>query len=420
MAGHPLDDEIVRQTAEIYKAHGCQASKAAAKAAGVPLPTFKNRVKAAAKRGALGFKPVLPGFRVSQTTTERDADGNVKAEFVQQKPDRGDDFAVPSGHVVKGVSALVDEDGREIIKWIKTREGEVDPEALVSWIKEAFARYRPSARTIRYNRRQNPDAHFLTLIPLADWHLGMYAWGREAASNWDLKIAERAIGAAIDDLVARSPASGTGVVLGGGDLIHSDTNENQTAKSGNSLQVDGRYQKVVQTACRLLERTVDAARRRHRKVIVRILPGNHDEHACVAVAYHLLALYRHEPRVTVDVDPSLFWWHRFGRVLLGATHGHEAKIGQMPGIMAHRRAEDWGATRFRYVHGFHLHHTARFATEGEGCVSEIHQSPIPQDAWHFGSGFLSGRSMQAITYHREFGEVGRVRVALLDGASAAA
>ena len=59
----------------------------------------------------------------------------------------------------------------------------------------------------------------------------------------------------------------------------------------------------------------------HKRVRVRILKGNHDEHAAVAVAYFLLGYYRNEPRVTVDVDPSLFWWHRFGRVLLGATHG---------------------------------------------------------------------------------------------------
>jgi hypothetical protein len=47
-------------------------------------------------------------------------------------------------------------------------------------------------------------------------------------------------------------------------------------------------------------------------------------------------------------------------------------------------------------------------------ICEIHQAPIPQDAWHFASGFLSGRSMQAITYHAKFGEIGRVRTAIMD------
>jgi hypothetical protein len=186
------------------------------------------------------------------------------------------------------------------------------------------------------------------------------------------------------------------------------------------LQVDGRYQKVVGVALRLMTRTVGAALRRHEHVTIRILPGNHDEHTSVAIAYFLLAWYRNEPRVKVDVDPSLFFWFRFGRVLLGATHGHTVKLAQMPSIMAHRRAEDWGATKFRYCLGFHLHHSAKIATEGEGVICEVFQAPIPQDAWHFGSGFLSGRSLQAITYHREFGEIGRVRTAILDAKEDAA
>jgi hypothetical protein len=180
------------------------------------------------------------------------------------------------------------------------------------------------------------------------------------------------------------------------------------------LDVDGRYQKGLLVASRLMVRTADAALRHHKRVTIRILPGNHDEHSSVAIAYFLLAWYRNEPRVTVDVDPSLFFWFRFGQVLIGATHGHTVKIAQMPGIMAHRRAADWGATKFRVVHGFHLHHSAKIATEGNGVICEIHQAPIPQDSWHFGSGFLSGRSLQAITYHRDYGEISRVRTAILD------
>ncbi len=117
----------------------------------------------------------------------------------------------------------------------------------------------------------------------------------------------------------------------------------------------------------------------------------------MAVAYFLKAWFRKQRRVRVDLDPSLFWWFRWGDVLLGATHGHTVKAEKMAGIMAHRRAADWGVTRHRYVHTFHLHHTAKIATEGEGVITEVHRSPVPQDAWHFGSGFLSGRSIPIIT-----------------------
>lgn len=401
----PLSDELAKQAAEAYVSVGYIKTEAA-KALGIPRNTLDSRLKHAAERGMLLDTPAaMPGYRIARVTE------GPAGKSVEQRPEVGEAFAVPEGHRVKGVSALVDPDGREILKWVKTREDAFDPATFVEWVKEAFRDYAPAVPAVP---ARAAASDLLTLIPLADWHLGMFAWHREAGANWDLKIAERAIGGAVEDLIARSPASGNAIVLGGGDLLHSDNNENKTAKSGNVLQVDGRYQKVVLAACRLVERTVDAARRRHEHVTVRILPGNHDEHACVAVAYAMHHLYRNEPRVTVDVDPSLFWWHRFGRVMLGATHGHTVKLANMSQIMAHRRAEDWGATRYRYIHGFHLHHTAKFATEGGGCISEVHQAPVPQDAWHYGAGFLSGRSLQAITYHKEFGEVGRVRVAMMD------
>ena len=180
------------------------------------------------------------------------------------------------------------------------------------------------------------------------------------------------------------------------------------------LQVDGRYSKCLGVVCRMFVHMAYAALEKHETVEVRILQGNHDEHSSIALGYFLLAWFRDEPRVTVDVDPSLFWWRRFGKVMLGATHGHMAKPSQMAEIMAHRRAEDWGATKYRFAHTFHVHHSSKLVTEGGGVITETHQTPIPQDAYHFGSGYLSGRSLCAITYDPQFGEVARSRVVIQD------
>lgn len=395
------------QIADAYLANGKNQSAAAA-AVGCSRETVQRLLKVAAEQGLLGTAPVLPGFRISQTTS------TPKGDFVQQKPEHGGEFVLPAGHAIKGVSALVDPDGREIIKWIKTRE-QLSAVDIAETLKNAFADWTPAALPVPAPAFQYPD--LLTLIPCNDWHVGMFAWRRETGSDWDLRIAEDTIGSGIEDAISRTPPSATAIVLGGGDLTHADNNKNQTARSANQLDVDGRHQKVVETAGRLMVRTIDAALRRHGEVIVRNLKGNHDEETATSIAWFLHAWYRNEPRVTVDLDQSLFFYHRFGKVMLAATHGHEAKLTDMPMIMAHRRAEDWGATKFRYAHGFHIHHKSKYATEGEGVIMESHQAPIPQDAWHYGSGFLSGRSLMTITYHRDFGEVGRVRVAILDAAN---
>lgn len=410
MPKQPISDDVLEATVAAFRAAGGDKA-ATGRVMGLPRETVRDRLKTAAERGLLGTQPVLEGFRLTKTTAVTNQDGDVVREFIQQRPEAGPEFAVPEGHSVKGISALVDAEGRVLNQWIKTREA---PSALdlAETLKTAFSDFKPAAKPAKCPAVV--DLYLLNLIPCNDWHVNMLAWGRETGTNWDLPIAERVIGDGIVDAIDRTPKAGLGIVLGGGDLTHADNNENRTSKSNNVLDCDGRHQKGLEVATRLMVRTVDAALRRNREVIVRILPGNHDEHTSAAVSYFLLAWYRNEPRVTVDCDASLFFWHRFGQVMIGATHGHTVKLANMPSIMAHRRAEDWGATKFRYIHGFHIHHSSKIATEGNGCICESHQAPIPQDAWHYGAGFLSGRSLQTITYHSRLGEISRVRVAMLD------
>lgn len=402
----PLHEDEVRRTIEAYEAAGRNMTHAAA-ALGKDRATVQSRIRKFAAQGLLGYAPVMPGFAVKSVSSKA-ADG----AWVRQTREAGEVFEPLPGHIVKGESAYVDPDGRILGKWVKTK---LEPTAVdvAETLKAAFENYEPAAKPA-----PAPEAvaeELLTLYPLADFHLGMFSWGAETGTNWDLKIAEKVLGRTMDAVVAGSPRSATAVVLGGGDLIHSDNQENRTARSGNQLDVDGRYQKIIASASRLVVRTIDQCLGHHARVVVRVLKGNHDEHSSVAVAYFLLAWYRNEPRVEVDVDPSLFWWRKFGAVLLGATHGHEAKAKDMPAIMAHRRAADWGATKYRHVHTFHLHHTAKIRDTISGVVVETHESPAPQDAWHWGCGYLSGRSMQSVTYDSRFGEFSRHHQAILDG-----
>ena len=400
----PLSDEILAETAALRKAHSTAAE--AARAAGVPVRTFQHRLKIAAKRGLLGFTPpVIEGFEVKQISSA------VDGAWVKQVPEHGEEFKMPSGQVLRRVSALVDADNRIIQQWVMTKEGG-DGIDWVSLLKDAFKDYEGKSQFVM--QPDGADIKFCNLIPCNDWHVNMLTWGREVGTSWDLKIAEKVIGDAMETVISRARKGGLAIILGGGDLMHNDDNTNRTAKSGNVLDADSRYMKGVEVAQRLKVRTIDAALKNNTRVLVRILPGNHDEYSSVAIAHFLAAWYRNEPRVTVDLDASLYWWHRFGRVLLGATHGHTVKMAQMPGIMAHRCAEDWGQTKFRYIHTFHIHHIEKVATEGNGVICESHQAPIPQDSWHFGAGYLAGRTVQVITYHQDHGEYGRTTEAIID------
>jgi hypothetical protein len=404
-----LTDEVLRLRVIAYNDNDNNQTRAA-KALGISRESLQTSLKQAAERGLLlDHKPAMPGFRIAQLTTLPDG-----KQSIQQKPEHGEKFEVPKGMRLKGVTALTDAEGRIMHMHQMAREGVAyDPLEVAEWLKGAFNDYRPCAAPVP--APAVTASSLLTLVPANDWHVNMSAWGKQTGTPWDLKIAEPVIGDAVVDAIERSPPSAECIILGGGDLLHVNGKSNTTV-NGTPQDTDSRFQKGVEVLGRILVRTIDAALHRHQHITARILKGNHDEDSSVALVYFLFAWYRNEPRVTIDTDPSDYFWFRFGKVMLGAAHGHQSSnhIAKMPGIMAHRRAADWGLTKFRYVHGFHLHHSAKIATEGNGCVCEIHQAPIPHDAWHFASGFLSGRSIQAITYHKDFGEIGRVRAAIID------
>lgn len=352
----------------------------------------------AAERGELGFGPVLPGFRISETVEITDARGNVRSRSVRQKKTPGDAFRLPDGHRIKGVSALLDPQGRVIQQWAKTRETAEHEAAVLAALGKHFERYtRPP---VELPKLSDPDGNLLTLYPIADHHVGLYAWAKETGADYDLEIASKILRTAVGRLTAASPSSGTAVFLFMGDYFHADNALNRTEKSGHALDVDTRYFKVLETGCALAADAIDCALLRHDDIIVRVLPGNHDPQSAIALALYLKAFYREEPRVRVDADPGLFWFFRWGKCFLAATHGHAAKVEDMPGIMASRRAQDWGETEFRYAFGAHLHHRRLGGKAHNGVTWETLPTLAAPDAWAAGQGFAPMREMIAYTYHK--------------------
>lgn len=309
---------------------------------------------------------------------------------------------------VRGKSTLYDSEGNTKLEWVKE---DVTPDAaqFIQECKDALVGYKPAAKPAPLSRGMFEDT--LAFYPISDLHFGMYCWGREVDKSWDLKIADEELNAAADRLLSMTLPSKQAVLLFGGDAMHSDTNDNETLRSRNKLQVDGRHGKVFDAVVRFAVRRIDAALRKHERVYVRVLKGNHDEHSAFALAMYLSAWYRNELRVEVSTDPSIYWWYPYGKTFLGATHGHMAKPKQMPAVMATRRAKDWGRTEHRYIHTFHLHRGAQLMLEDGGCTVETHAVPIPNDAWSYESGFTAaGRYMQSIMYDKAHGEIGRSRI----------
>lgn len=254
------------------------------------------------------------------------------------------------------------------------------------------------------------DADLLAVYPLADVHVGMMAWGRETGEDYDTRIAANRVREWVGRCVASSPAAETAVILDVGDLTHADDQNNQTPKSKHVLDVDTRHFRTLDITIATLTAAVDLALAKHGNVLVRILPGNHNPTSFMAVIFALAAWYRNEPRVTVHKDPSEFFMMEWGQVMLAAHHGDKAKAQSMVMFLADHFAEAWGRTKYRFLFTGHLHHHK--SADIGGLQWEQLRAITSRDAYAVSHAYTARSQMQGITYHKERGEIMRVKVGL--------
>jgi hypothetical protein len=352
----------------------------------------------------LGFAPTIPGFSI-KSIANKAADGS----WVKQVKSPGEQFQVPEGHEIRGVSAYVDADGREIAKWIKTHEGAASAKLLADVVRASFndfvSRYEPVAAPTVCNES------LLTQYVVGDHHLGLLAWKPEAGESYDLKIGERLLRDKMAELVARTPDSETAIFLNLGDFFHSNNTRNQTEKSGNHLSVDGRYGKVLQVGIKLAVACIEMLLAKHKQVVVWWLLGNHDPEVALSAMLALWAWFRDEPRIEIEFNPSKFCVLQHGETMLAATHGDTLRPAQAAGFAAAKWPKIWGSTTSRYMQFGHVHHSSKQDPTG-GLTWETFESLAGKDDWHAAHGFLGKRSMTAITYHDKTGEFSRNRVSV--------
>lgn len=399
MTFEPISDELLEETVEAYRSAGTVSG--AARLLGIARQTVQNRIRRASERGMLGYDPVMPGFVVKQVSSR------VGDHFVKQVREPGEAFATPKGHIVKGVSALVNPEGRVMAKWIKTREGEPAIEDVIDIVTRRLEAWTPSRPAIV--APNDAISEMLSVYVLCDLHLGLFAWGRETGGpDWDLSLAREVLLRTVAELVDQAPRSGRAIVLGLGDLLHADNSLNRTEKSGNPLDVDTRYAKCLETICDLLTEMIDAVAHKHGQVEAALKPGNHDPNSTAAMSQALRMYFRNSDHVEIDTSPFPFHYRRFGVNLIGGTHGDKTKPEQLPLVMANHRPEDWAKSTTRHFHTGHRHHDE--TKEIGGVHVYTHRAPVPQDAFHSSSGFLSGRSMKCFNYHAERGFKGHIEI----------
>lgn len=361
-----LDDETLREAVEAERSH--PTKQAAADSIGVHINTFKSRLESAAKRG-------------------------LSSDV---------DYKVPAGFSVKGESTLYGPDGEVKGKWVKTdRDQERALEGLRAAVEGMAGEIVPASPTVK------PDltlTNLLTLYTFTDFHLGALCWHKEGGDDWDVTIAEDTGRKAMAALVDGSPASHAAIVNIQGDFLHYDGLQAITPTHGHVLDADSRFGRVVEVAIRLIRALVATALSKHDHVTLLIAEGNHDIASSLWLRKLFSALYENEPRVTVHESEIPYYAIRWGRVMLGFHHGHMRKNDQLPALFAAQYRQMWGECHKVAIHTGHRHH--KEVKEHPGAEVIQHPTLAARDAHASRGGWFSDRRIQAITYHRDHGEVG--------------
>lgn len=402
---HSIPPENLEQAGRLYAEHN--SIRAVARLMGVGYGTAHKYIHRAAERGKLGTKPVLPGFAIKSIASK---DGDA---WIKQTKAPGEVFELPAGQVVKGVSALVDGQGREVAKWIKTAADAENQLAAMRAAVDAFKEDIPRAEPVQRTARSHLD--LMNFYAVTDAHFGMLAWREETGADYDLVIAEQLLTDWFAAAIELAPAAFTGVLAQMGDLAHYDGMESKTPTSGHILDADSRFPKVVRVIIRTLRRIVRMMLEKHERVHIIMADANHDPASGAWLREMFAAFYDDEPRVTVDSSASTYYVVEHGKTSLFVHHGHRRNVGNVDSVFAGKFREVYGRTQFSYAHIGHLHSDELKTTNL--MKVERHETLAAADAYAANGGWLSGRSAKVITYSSKHGEVSRLTLSpeMVDG-----
>jgi len=371
MSNPGLTEEQMREALALLKEHGTLS--AAARESGIHRATLENRVRQA--------RIAFPEF----------------ADIEQR---------VPEGHYVKGTSTLYDADGTMRAQWVKSS---IDQERAAEARRDALEALRATLpRVDPVSAPQAVMGDLCNLYTFTDYHLGCLAWHREGGQDWDLDIAERILAAAMGAMIEQSPNASMAIINVQGDFLHTDGKLPLTPTSKHVLDADTRFPKLRQAAIRLIRNMVTWALAAHQDVHLIIAEGNHDEESAGWLVDAFTVIYENEPRLTVNDSQLPFYVFEWGDVMLGVHHGHKVKNESLPLLFAAQFPQEWGRTKKREIHCGHRHH--RDEKEYNGVTVIQHPTLAARDAYAARGGWIADRAAQAVTYHKRFGQVGRVMI----------
>lgn len=312
----------------------------------------------------------------------------------------------------------------QVKAFLEKKIAEFDGRSAAEVFAELVKEYKPPvfpAPAPNVDLIADQDENNLLEICIFDLHLGKLAWGAESGENYDVEIASKRFINAIYKLLNRVRGYSYNKILLpiGNDFFNVD-NLNSTTTAGTPQHEDVRWQKSFKTGCKLVVDGIELLKQQGVPVDVVIVAGNHDIERSYYLGAHLEAWYRNDPMVNIDNREKLRKYYRFGKTLLGFTHGKYEKESGLPMLMATEKdsIKDWADTEFREWHLGHIHrkiqknYGVKFSkdvqlNEDYGITVRYLSSLSGTESWHYKKGFVGAiKAADAFIWNDEAGLLG--------------
>ena len=215
----------------------------------------------------------------------------------------------------------------------------------------------------------------LAEIDIFDLHLGKISWKDETGEHYNLETACETYEEAIDYFIEHIKKQNVGRILlpVGNDFFNTDGSFPYPSTTKKTPQQnDGRWQQMFTMGRELLFDNI-LKLTEIAPVDVVIIPGNHDFEKIFS------------PRK----------YYRYGKCLIGYTHGDKEKALNLPMIMATEKPLDWGECLYREFHMGHNHRKKEIkynsTDENQGVILRYMNSLSKTDAWHHEMGYIGAK-----------------------------
>ena len=282
--------------------------------------------------------------------------------------------------------------------------------------------YKPPVVELNFKTNVDEDGEENNILEIAlfDLHYGKLAWNGETGEDYDTKIAKKRFVYAIKKLIQRSSGFNIKRVLFpiGNDFFNSDNRENTTSH-GTPQDEDLRWQKTFQSGCELIVDGINIIKQLGVPIDILVIPGNHDFERSFYLGAFVSAWFRNDKQVNIDNSAKPRKYYKWGKVLLGFTHGKEEKENSLPMLMARDKDSKalWSETEFHEWHLGHFHRkkTKKFTVldktgyvdEEEGVIVRYLSSLTGTEEWHFLKGFVGQiKAGEAFIFNDNLGMIG--------------